>query len=311
MSQMSPSQARIIDPLVTELALAYRTNGFIGTRLFPRVNVGQRAGKIPLFDREGWRRVASKHAPGANIPQVQIAYSNVSFSLVDRILHGKVPRELQEEAGAVPGIDLRAQSLQRVQDLIALDVEMAASDLARNAANYAASNKVTLSGAARWTQSGSTPIADVIAARSVIRRNTGVDPNVLAVSQVVFDALTQHAQFVDRLKYTSSASVTAELMARLFGVQEVVVGAGSYLDDSDTAVDIWGKDAVLAYVPKGGTFLTPSYGYSYSLRGYPYAGQTYWQEETHSWLVPWTDVVEPYLTGVASGFLFVNAGDAS
>lgn len=316
MSQMTPSQARIVDPLVTELALAYKQPAFIGTRLFPRVPVGARAGKIPLFDREAFRRITTKHAPGANIPRVQVRYSSASFSIVDRILHGQVPRELSEEAAAVPGIDLRAQSLMRVQDLIGLDVEMAAADLARTASNYPSTHKVTLAAGTRWTQSSSTPLTDVQTARSVIRRAIGVQPNVLAFGESTFNALKNHASIVERIKYTGQpgSQVNERILAQLFEVDEVVVGMATSITDAtgtDVTSDVWGNDAVLAFVPKNGTFLQPAFGYSYGLRGYPFAGQTYWEEQTASWLVPWTDTVEPYLTGVLAGYLFVNAGDAT
>lgn len=313
MPQMTPSQARIVDPLVTELALGYRNAAFIGTRLFPRVPVTARAGRIPLFNRDTWRRRNTKHAPGANIPQVQVEWSSTNFSIVDRKLHGKVPVELLEEAAAVPGIDLKAQSLILVQDTIGLDVEMAAADLARNAANYDSNHKETLATTTRWTQSTSTPIVDVQEWKAAIRRSIGVVPNVLAMGESSFYALQNHASIVDRIKFTGSPGqqVNERILAQLFEVDEVVVGRALSLDDADVTTDVWGKDVVLAYVPKNGTFMQPSYGYSYGLRGYPYAGQTHFQAETDSWLVPWTDTVEPYLTGVLAGFLGINAGDAS
>lgn len=311
MSQMTTSQARIIDPLVTELALGYKSPAFVGNVLFPRVQVGQRGGRIPKFDREGLRRIDTKHAPGANVPRVSLKWSDQQFALVDRILHGQVPKELQEEGEAVPGINLRAESLQRVQDLIAMDVEGVTADLARNAALYPASNKVTLAGSARWTQTGSTPSADIREAKEAIRMAIGVEPNTLLLSQPAFNGLAENAAILDRFKYTSSESITADMLARYFQLDRVAVGSSYYLNDADVPTDLWGKDAILAYVPKGAKFREPTYGMSISLRGYPYAGQTYWEEQTQSWLVPWTDTVDPVLTMVTGGYLFVNAGDDS
>lgn len=311
MSQMTPAQARIVDPLVTELALGYLNEAYVSEFLFPRVAVATRAGYLPEFNRENQRRVESHHAPGATIPEVQISWGKRPFAIVDRALNGKVPVELMEEAaqaGGPPGLDLQAESLQHVQDLISLDVEATASDLARNAANYDANHKVTLAGTTRWSQATSTPIADVTAAKNAIRVSVGVNPNRLLLSLPAFTALQSHASIVDRLKYTSSDAVTEQLLARLFGVDEVKVASGLYVADDGTPTDMWGADAILAYVPKNGNFRKPAYGYNLGLRGYPHANKAFYDIKTNSWLVPWIDTREPALMMAGAGFLFVNAG---
>lgn len=314
MPQMTPSQARIVDPLVTELALAYRNTAFIAHELFPVVPVGARAGKVPKFNRDNFKRVTNGayHAPGAHIPQVQVNYGAESFGLVDRILHGKVPRELEEEANAVPGIQLRAQALTLIQDLLATELEVKAAGLALNAANYPTANKVTLAGADRWTDPASDPLGDIQAAKSAVRHSIGAEPNKLVLSNAAFYALQRHPKIQQTINPTQTAKpVTIEYLQSYFEIDRVIVGKSIVMNDDDTVDDIWGVDAWLGWVPNAGTFLTPSFGYTYRLRGYPFAGQTYWQEETHSWLVPWTVVEDPHLTGVDSGFLFVNAGDAT
>lgn len=309
MAQMNLSQARIADPVVTNLALAYTNEGFVGEKLFPRIPVAARAGKIPIFDKESWRLVNSKHAPGANIPQVQISYGFGTYAIIDRILNAKVPVELAQEAERVPNINLRAMSLQRVQDLISLDLENDAAALARNAANYDAQHKVVLSGTSRWGQSTGTPLNDVKAAKLAIRQSTGRNPNVLVLSEAAYNALTLNATIIDRLKYTSPNAPDTEVMARLFGVQSIYVASASAMADDGTTADLWGTDAVLAYVPQqGGSFMAPSFGYTYSIAGYPFAGPSFWDINTNSWLQPWNDTAQPVLTGVTSGFLFVGAG---
>jgi hypothetical protein len=308
MSQMTPATARMVDPVVTQLATAYVNEGFVGPYLFPRVNVATRAGKIPVFDRESWRLVNSKHAPGADIPQVQVNYGLASYAIVDRILNAKVPVELEQEAAAVPNVNLRAISLQRVQDLIGLDLENEAATIARNASNYDSAHKLTLSGTTRWSQSTSTPINDVKAAKLAIRQSTGRNPNTLVLSESAFNALTLHQSFVDRVKYTSTDSVDVALIAKLFGVPNVYIASSSIMADDNSTSDMWGTDAVLAYVPKNGTYLTPAYGYTYGLNGYPYAGPAWWNGNNNSWMQGWFETAEPVLTGMTSGFLFVAAG---
>lgn len=312
MNQMSLAKARIVDPLVTSISIGYQSPGRIARELFPLVTVGTRAGKIPQFNKDNWRLPGDvKHAPGARVPEVQVSYGSQQFSLIDRILHAKVPRELQEEAEAVPGINLRAQSLTLVQDLIANDIENEAASKARNASLYPASNKVTLAGADRWTDPSSDPLADIQAAASAIRRKIGRKPNKLAVSSDAMDALVRHP----KLQPVSDGSgrrvaIDESYLARYFQIEKVVVGDGLVLNDDGTTTDLWGQDAILAYVPPSPGILVPAFGYTFGLRGYPFAGAVWWDEDTVSWKQPWTQTEEPHITSVESAFLFVNAGNS-
>jgi hypothetical protein len=173
MPQMTPAATRMVDPVVTQLATAYRNEGFVGNQLFPACPGRDARRQDSRFDKESWRLVNTKHAPGADIPQIQINYGLGTYAIVDRALNAKVPVELEQEAAAVPGFNLRALSLQRVQDLIGLDLENEAATIARNASNYDSAHKLTLSGTTRWSQSTSTPINDVKAAKLAIRQSTG------------------------------------------------------------------------------------------------------------------------------------------
>jgi len=308
MPQMTPASTRLVDPVVTQLATAYKNEGFVGMQLFPRVTVATRAGKIPVFDNSAWQLVNTKHAPGAQIPEVQIQYGTASYSIIDRILNAKIPVELAQEAEAVPGFNLRALSLQYVQDKISLEIEVEQANLARNAANYDSAHKLTLAGATRWTQSTATPINDVKNAKLAVRQSTGTNPNTLILSEAAYNALTLHQSFVDRVKYTSSDSVDVTLIAKLFTIPNVFIASSSVKADDNTTSDVWGTDAVLAFVPKNGTYLTPAFGYTYCIAGYPYAGPAWWDGETNSWKQGWFDTEEPVLTGMTSGYLFVAAG---
>ena len=71
MPQLSLSQVRVIDPVLTQLAQGYKQSGMVGPALFPKVNVGQRAGKILTFGKEDFMLYASGRAPGENTKRIQ------------------------------------------------------------------------------------------------------------------------------------------------------------------------------------------------------------------------------------------------
>ena len=69
--------------------------------------------------------------------------------------------------------------------------------------------------------------------------------------------------------------------------------------------DVWGKDAVLAYVPNDSRgYEEPSFGYTYRLKGHPFVEQPYWGNSKKSWVYGVTFDRLPLLTGVDAGFLF-------
>lgn len=312
MPQMTPGQARVIDPVLTEVAQGYQNNEFVGMALFPQVPVKQRGGKIIAFGKEDFMLYNTGRAPGQNTKRVQFGYANGSYSLESHSLEGVLPIENQQEANAVPGIDLGSITVNKTQNIIGLRKEKQQADLATNAANYAAGNKTTLSGTSQWsdfTSGVSDPVKDIETAKEAIRKATGKRPNVIVIGASVFAILKQHPKIVDRIKYTGRDIATPELLASLFGVSEVKIGDAVYADDAGVFSDIWGKTVVLAYTEQGTAkdMGKPSYGYTYQLEGYAIVEEAYFDRSAKSWIYPVTDEVAPVIAGATAGYLISAA----
>lgn len=308
MPQMTPSQARVIDPILTTAAKGYQNAEMVGTALFPSVPVQQRGGKIISFGREDFRLYATGRTPGSNTKRVMFGHTSGSYALEQHALEGVVPFELMQEAERVPGIDLGGGAVQKVQDIIGLRLEKAQADLATTAGNYAAANKVTLSGTSQWsdfTNGVSNPEADIEAAKEAVRAQIGKRPNTVVMGAAVWAKLKMHPKIIDRIKYTGRDSATPELIAHLFGVQRVLVGDALYENDAGALADVWGKFVVVAYTELGGIaeMGRPTYGYTYRLGGYPIVEQAYQDRNAKSWIYPVTDEVSPVIAGAAGGYL--------
>jgi hypothetical protein len=315
MSQLSLSQARIIDPVLTSVAQGYKQPDFIGGALFPQVPVGLRAGKIVTFGKEDFMLYTTRRAPGENTKRIQFGLTSGSYSLEDHSLEGAVPIENYQE-GMAPEkgftIDHYAIAIRKVSAIMALRLEKAQADLATTAGNYGSSNKATLSGTSQWSDYSGTsnPIADVETAKEAIRAATGKRPNVINMGAKVFAKLKQHPVVRDYLKYTGRDVATAEIMASLFGVAQVNVGDAIYSNDAGTAfTDVWGKSVVLAFteVASLADQGTPTYGYTYNLNGYPIVEQPYFDRNAKSWFVPVTRAEAPVIAGSGAGYLLSNA----
>lgn len=310
MSQMTPGQARVVDPILTAVARGYRSpKAAIANVLFPIVTVGQRAGRIIAFGQDDFKLVNTARAPGANTKRVQFGYASDSYALVDHRLEGGVPVEVNDEALAVPGIDLQSNAVRRVQNVMALEREHKAATLARDASKYDAANKETLSGTSQWSHASSDPFTDIMEAKEVIRSKTGERPNVLTLGPKVLTAVRTHPKVLDRLSTaTDRPPATLQQLLALFELQQIVEGEAVYHDGTQFQ-DVWGKDAILAFTTPASMqeMGSPNYGYTYQLTGRPQVEEGYYDENTNSWYYPTSDAYQPVFAGPSAGFIFKDA----
>lgn len=312
MPQLSTAAARVIDPILSTVARGYRNAQYVGGSLFPIVPVGQRGGKIITFGKEDFMLYNTARTPGSATRRVQYGYSGDNFALESHSLEGMVPVELQQEAQAVPGIDLGQGAVIRTQNIIALRLEQAQAALATTAGNYGASNKITLSGTSQWsdqTSGVSDPINDVEVAKEAIRDATGRRPNTIVLGAAVLAKLKTHPKILDRIKYTGRDVPTLALLANLFDVQQVLSGDAIVSDSAGNISDVWGKNVVVAYTELGtlADAGLPTYGYTYRLRDYPIVESPYQERNTKSWIYPVTDEVAPVIAGAGAGYLISAA----
>lgn len=79
----------------------------------------------------------------------------------------------------------------------------------------------------KWSSDNSDPIKYIAELKKQMHEQTGRTPNKLALGANVFTALTNHAGILERVKYGGStanpASVTKNVLAQLFGIDELVV----------------------------------------------------------------------------------------
>lgn len=314
MSQLSLSQARIIDPVLTTVAQGYKQADLVGGALFPQVPVGLRAGKIVTFGKEDFMLYSTRRAPGENTKRVQFGMTSGSYSLEDHSLEGAVPIENYQE-GMAPEkgftVDHYKIAIYKVSRIMALRLEKAQADLATTAGNYGSGNKTTLSGTSQWSDFSGTsnPVKDVETAKEAVRAAVGLRPNTMVMGAKVFAQLKQHPVIRDYLKYTSREVATPEILASLFGVSSVQVGDAIYANDAGVFSDVWGKSVVLAYTDTASLadMGTPTYGYTYNLGGYPIVEQPYFDRNAKSWFVPVTRAEAPVIAGASAGYLISGA----
>lgn len=310
--QMNPGQARVIDPILSEVAIGYANPDRVGRVLFPSITIANRGGKVIRFDKAAFRRVNARRAPGGKTKRVQYGYSSDPVALVQDSLEGMVPYENMEEAQSVPGIELGSQAVGNAMNSITLIEEYDQATLALDASLYDNNHKIALTGSDKWSHVDSDPGKQMDDYKEAIRSCIGVYPNTLLLSALAFKAAKRNQKIKDQFKYTSKDSITLEMLKAYFEVENIAVGYAVSIDenapeDSDPT-DIWGNNAVLAYVapPAERAQGRPAYGYTYTLAGYPFAEDPYEDRSEKSWIYPVTHERRPYLVGATAGFLIQN-----
>jgi hypothetical protein len=134
----------------------------------------------------------------------------------------------------------------------------------------------------QWNNAASTPIENVRAGKAVIVESTGFMPNTLLLGYRTLDALLDHPDIVDRIKYSGGlgnnapANVSISALQQLFGIERILVmqAIENTAKEGQAAVHsfIGGKHALLCYSAPNPGLLQPSAGYTFAWQGFLAAG---------------------------------------
>ena len=226
---------------------AFRNNAFVGDLLAPRVPVEQQSFQYIVFDRSNQRLDRQTlRAPGGDPQEDRMSYSALPYFCNSRALRARIPYESEARSELV-GFSLKQAAARRLVDKISLDRENYIAGLVTNPANVP--NSQTLSGPSMWDSylSGGTshPIQVVDAARAEVRQS-GVEANILILSDPVITALKTHPDIIDRFKYTAGGPIDLDQLSAVFGIK-CIRAAAVVLDKNNVGSYVWGVSAVLAY----------------------------------------------------------------
>jgi hypothetical protein len=306
---MSLNQAKVIDPILTQqVQIGPVQSNFIGNLLFPNVSVSLRSGRVIRFGDEAFALVKTRRAPGSVTNRRAVSYSSDRYELYQDKIEGELPIELLEETNNTPDlpIDLQILTVSLAKQTIDLRLEYDQLSLATSADAYATDFKTTLSGTSQWSDPASTPKANVTVWKNRIRRACGMYPNTMALGAEVFDNLDLHPEIREQFKYVSDNSLTIDMLKRYFNMERIGVSTALVLDETTgEKVDVMPDQVVLAYVnpdPRP-NIVTPSFGYTYSLRGFPIVQPAYYGENEETWYFPVKAERAPVITFAGAGFL--------
>jgi len=300
---------RVTDPVLTQIAIGYTNEDFVGTLLFPIVENQKKGGKYVEFGKEAFKIYETQRAPRSRSNRIDWAATSKSLNLEEQSL--EIPVDFSEFEEATDPIEPEQDATWTVTEAMRLKLEKTQADLAQDANQYGANNKKTLSGTAQWSDlTNSDPIGDVQDAREAIRSAIGRYPNTMIMGPLVFKALQKHSQILERIKYSMKGIITTDILAQIFELKKVAVGAGVYADYQGTFYDLWGKKVIIAYVPEPqngrNNKFRPSFGYTFRQQGRPKV-RKYVDEPFKSEIIEVEDVWDVKITAAGAGYLIIDA----
>lgn len=261
----APTRSQVhIDTALTNVSIAYRNANYVAGTLFPTVPVNHISNSFFVFDKSSWfRDEAGPRAPATRGPEVEYTISSSTYSCQPISATKVLPDEVVDNAD-VP-LQERRNAVEFATDKVLLKLER---DVAADAFGTGWSTSSTPS--TTWDDDASDPLQDVENGREGVVKLIGREPNTMVLGREVWTDLKHHPDLLDRIKYTSVGMMTPQLLAELFGVEKLLIGNAIYDSAQRGATAsfgfIWGKHALLAWVPPNPGLMIPAAGYVFTWR---------------------------------------------
>ncbi len=306
------------NPILTSLLLGLGQGSFVAEKLFPRLPQALSSVTLAQLGDERLRRYNLRRAPGAATKRINIKYDGKTYAVDQYSVEVPLPRELLREADESRKLnvgnylDVSRIAMATANDVLALDYEIEVAQLATNAASYTAGNTLALTGGTKWSAATGTPVTDIRAAADVVRKKIGKRPNTLLLSADALTALCTNPEVKGYLPSTAMGPASIDQLKSILNVAAIEVGDAVWINDADVGADVWGNNAVLAYVPRiggGGADLSlaePGLGFTNVLEGHPFAETPYYDNASKSWVYGATYERRPNVAYSGAGFLFTN-----
>ena len=279
-----PSQTAVHqDKLLTNVSVAFaqKPSAFVASRVFPAISVKHQSDKYLIVDRGEFNRDEMQpRAAGSESAGGSFTYSDDSYYAKVWALHNDL--DDQTVANEEDIFQLRSNTTEylttkamlRKEKLFVANYFTAGiwtEDLVGNLAAPVVGTNVT-----QWDDASSTPIEDVRLYTTRQQILTGFRPNVMVMGQQVWDALIDHPDVIDRIKYGTTddnvAIANQRTVARLFELDEILIMSSIENTAAEGAAEvnafIGGKAALLCYRTSTPGKQAPTAGYTFNWRGF-------------------------------------------
>lgn len=264
-----------VDQLLTNVSIGYSNAGYIADQIFPVVPVDKQSDKYLTYDKSHWFRNEAKiRATGTKSERGGWNYSSDTY-FCDRFSYGHEIYD-EERDNADNAFQLDSDAAEFATDKILMQREVAFASGFFTTSVWG-TDKTGGTDFTRWSDyAGSTPLVDVSDWMDTIEASIGREANRLVMGKQVWTKLKWHPDLIDTIKYTQRAQMGLDLAATLFEVERILVGRAIYTTSPEGTAEasvsysrIWGKHALLIYVPNTPSLRQPAAGYTFTWQRVP------------------------------------------
>lgn len=273
MAQDQPGARDVhVDKLLTNMSVAYKNDEYIAEKVFPIVMVEKQSDLIATYNKGDWlRSVMQPYAPGTKGARSGYTVDTSKTYFCQGWKLGKeLPDDVVENADAPFNMFADATAWLREQAQLRWELQFTSTFFKTGV--WTGGDKDGGTDFVKWSNyAGSNPITDLRTYSDLVRQKTGRKLNKWTFAKKVWDVIVDHPLIVDRLKYTSKDSITPEMLARLVGYEETLIGSAIYVSSlesaaTDTVAEVWGNHALGLFVPPRASLMTPAAGYTFVWR---------------------------------------------
>lgn len=255
----------------------------IADKAFPIVPVAKKTDLYYRWSREDfWRVSAKERAPGTQAEVGGITNDTDSYDAKEYAVRYDIPDALRDNADSELSLDEAATRYighqlmlkrEQVWNTTYFKTSLWTGAVATNGGSGGADVTGTTTGTGadqfkQWDLANSTPIEDLRRQILGVKSKTGHAPNKLILGPEVWNVLVDHAELLERIKYTQKAMASTDLLASLLGLDEVLIGSLVYNSAAEGVTASYGfmhgKSALLLYAPKAPSRFAPSAGYTFT-----------------------------------------------
>ncbi len=274
-----PSQPGVgdvhVDGLMTNISVAFTNEEYIAEQVFPIVMVDKQSDIIPQYPKGDFlREVMKPWVPGT--PGARSGYAvdtSLTYFCQGWKLGKLLPDDVVKNADLPFNLFKDAARWLEEQSLLRWEIEFANQFMKTTSGTPgdAWTEKIAATDFTAWDNyGGSDPINDLRVFADLSRTRTGKISNKAVMGKLTWDKLVDHPLVVDRLKYTSKESITKEMLAKLVGLETILIGSAiqntAIEGATDVIAEVYPKNVLLMAVPASPGLLTGSGGYTFVWR---------------------------------------------
>lgn len=307
------NDVQAVNEVLSNMLVGYMQSDdrFVADKVFPGVSVDKDSGTYYIATKKYWFLDEMDYrAYGDHFARAGYTYSTTTYTTLQWSLEHPIPDETRANSQVPLGLEEIGVRWLGQQALIRKERQFSTDFMTTGVWGTDDNNSTT-----DWDDfSAGDPVADVLTAVRTISNNTGYKPNTMVCGFIVYNALINHPDIIDRVKYTRVAGVEEmrRILGNALGLENVFNAPASYNSANEgqdfSASAIIDDDALICHVAPQVDMFSASAGktFYWSPGGGLGTISSYREEETKSDILRCMTQWDQKATATDLGYFFAD-----